>query len=153
MPVIFSTRALCVIVQLIGRIFSSLNDALVRRLLKLAEQELGPPPCPYAWLVFGSEGRQEQALLTDQDNALVYAAESPAAKVYFGKLAEIVVDGLLRAVVDARETPIALLLIFPHRSLTGHLYLAAETDLLADPTANTLAIAVELEQALVHVTV
>ena len=39
----------------------------MRRLLRLAEKELGPPPCPYAWLVFGSEGRMEQALLTDQD--------------------------------------------------------------------------------------
>ena len=37
----------------------SVHDALVRRLLRLAERDLGPPPCPYAWLVFGSEGRME----------------------------------------------------------------------------------------------
>ncbi|MBK9778332.1 MAG: CBS domain-containing protein [bacterium] len=60
----------------IGRVFASLNDALIRRLCRLAEADLGPPPCPYAWLVFGSEGRMEQALLTDQDNALVYARRS-----------------------------------------------------------------------------
>ena len=52
----------------------------VRRLLKLAETELGPPPCSYAWLVFGSEGRMEQALLTDQDNALCYEEDMPGAK-------------------------------------------------------------------------
>jgi CBS domain-containing protein len=81
----------------IGRIFSSLNDALIRRLLRLAENELGPPPCPYAWLVFGSEGRMEQALLTDQDNALAYAEESPEAKEYFARLAERVVNDLIAA--------------------------------------------------------
>jgi CBS domain-containing protein len=81
----------------IGRIFSSLNDALIRRLLRLAEQELGPPPCPYAWLVFGSEGRMEQALLTDQDNALAYENDVPGAKEYFAKLAERVVNDLITA--------------------------------------------------------
>ena len=42
------------------------NDALIKRLVTLAEQELGPPPTEYAWIVFGSEGRSEQMLLTDQ---------------------------------------------------------------------------------------
>jgi CBS domain-containing protein len=81
----------------IGRIFSSLSDALVRRLLRLAEKDLGPPPCPYAWLVFGSEGRMEQALLTDQDNALCYEEDFPGAKEYFAQLAERVVGDLITA--------------------------------------------------------
>jgi CBS domain-containing protein len=81
----------------IGAIIASLNDTLLRRLLRLAEAELGPPPMPYAWLVFGSEGRSEQLLLTDQDNALVYAEASPAAARYFAELAQRVVDGLIGA--------------------------------------------------------
>ena len=81
----------------IGHIISSLNDTLIRRLAKLAEAELGPPPTPYAWLVFGSEGRAEQLLLTDQDNAIVYAEDSGAAQNYFAQVAQRVVDGLLRA--------------------------------------------------------
>lgn len=81
----------------IGRSVSSLNDHLVRTLLRLAEERLGPPPTPYAWIVFGSEGRMEQALLTDQDNALVYAEESPEAQRYFAELAEYVVNGLIQA--------------------------------------------------------
>lgn len=81
----------------IGRIVSSLNDALVGRLAQGAEAELGPPPCAYAWIVFGSEGRSEQILLTDQDNALVYAEASPEAERYFGELAQRVVAGLLAA--------------------------------------------------------
>ncbi len=58
---------------------SRLNDALVKRILSWAEEELGPPPAPYAWIVFGSEGRMEQTLLTDQDNAIVFADEGAAA--------------------------------------------------------------------------
>lgn len=81
----------------IGRSVSSLNDHLVRTLLRLAEECLGPPPTPYAWIVFGSEGRMEQALLTDQDNALIYAEDSPEAQRYFAELAGFVVGGLIQA--------------------------------------------------------
>jgi CBS domain-containing protein len=81
----------------VGRIVARLNDALVRRLLVLAEEALGPPPCPYAWLVLGSEGRMEQALLTDQDNALVYEREEAPAPAYFAALAGRVTADLLAA--------------------------------------------------------
>jgi CBS domain-containing protein len=81
----------------IGRIVTSLNDALIKRLLTLAEEELGSPPMPYAWIVFGSEGRQEQTLLTDQDNALIYAEDGPTAGIYFERLAQRVVSGLMKA--------------------------------------------------------
>ncbi len=81
----------------IGRSVSSLNDQLVRTLLRLGEERLGPPPTAYAWIVFGSEGRMEQALLTDQDNALIYEAASPEAAAYFAQLAQWVVEGLIQA--------------------------------------------------------
>jgi CBS domain-containing protein len=80
----------------IGRIVSSLNDALIRRLVYLGEQSFGAPPASFAWIVFGSEGRLEQALLTDQDNALVYESESAAARSYFTALANYVVDALIQ---------------------------------------------------------
>jgi len=80
----------------IGQIVSSLNDALVKRLVKLAEQDFGPPPTDFAWIVFGSEGRFEQTLLTDQDNALIYGEESETARAYFAALAEQVVNGLIQ---------------------------------------------------------
>jgi len=81
----------------IGRIVGSLNAALVRKLLQLAEAELGPPPTPYTWVVFGSGGRWEQVILTDQDNALIYADDTPAAKQYFADLTTRVVNNLLVA--------------------------------------------------------
>jgi CBS domain-containing protein len=61
----------------IGRVVAVANDALLQRILRDVETELGAPPAPYAWLVLGSEGRYEQTLRTDQDNALSYADEHP----------------------------------------------------------------------------
>src|SRR6266545_2018517 len=57
----------------IAQLVSRLSDALLPRLLGWAEADLGEAPTPWAWIVFGSEGRREQTLLTDQDNALAYA--------------------------------------------------------------------------------
>jgi CBS domain-containing protein len=71
-----------------------LNDALVHRLLRFAEADLGEPPAPYAWLALGSEGRMEQTLLTDQDNALVFADEGAARRAWFETLAERVNEDL-----------------------------------------------------------
>ena len=81
----------------ISHIVSGLNDALVKRLVYLAEQALGGPPAPYAWLVFGSEGRMEQTLLTDQDNALAFDEPTEESLAYFGALSKRVVDGLIHA--------------------------------------------------------
>jgi CBS domain-containing protein len=81
----------------IGRVIASLNDALTNRLLRLAEHDLGTPPSRYAWVVFGSEGRLEQLLLTDQDNALIFEEDSAGTRTYFTELAERVIGGLLAA--------------------------------------------------------
>lgn len=81
------------------RIVSELNDRITARVIKLVEERLGPPPSPYVWLGLGSEGRKEQTLLTDQDNALLFDAFQYARKVegaeeYFTVFADRVVHGL-----------------------------------------------------------
>jgi CBS domain-containing protein len=81
----------------LGPIVSRLNDALAVRLLRLAEDELGEPPCAYSWIVHGSEGRLEQTVVTDQDNALAYAEDTKEARAYFPRLAARVVQGLVAA--------------------------------------------------------
>jgi CBS domain-containing protein len=81
----------------IGGFVARLNDTLITRILRWAEADLGPPPTPYAWVVFGSEGRMEQMVLTDQDNALVYGEDTPDARAYFSALAEKAVEDLLAA--------------------------------------------------------
>jgi CBS domain-containing protein len=79
----------------VPKVLTTLNDAVTRRLIGLAEQQLGPPPAPYAWLAFGSQARAEQSIKTDQDNGLVYAdAAPPQADAWFAALARIVCDGL-----------------------------------------------------------
>lgn len=65
-----------------------LGDTLLRRILQWAEEDLGPPPAPYAWLVLGSEGRMEQTLLTDQDNALAFADEGEGRRDWYRRLGE-----------------------------------------------------------------
>jgi CBS domain-containing protein len=81
----------------IGPVVSTINKALLTRLLKETDADLGGAPAPYAFVVFGSEGRREQTLLTDQDNALVYADEGDAHRAYYETLAQRVVDRLLAA--------------------------------------------------------
>jgi len=81
------------------RIISELNDRIVRRVLEIAERELGPPPVPYCWLALGSEGRKEQTFRTDQDNALVYADPPPdlrkEAAEYFARFTAFMRNGLV----------------------------------------------------------
>jgi CBS domain-containing protein len=81
----------------VARVIAGLNDALTRRLLELAEAELGPPPCAYAWLALGSQGRREPLLTSDADCGLAFAEPTPVARSYFADLAERVVGGLLGA--------------------------------------------------------
>ena len=85
----------------IARIVAELNDRLVCRVLALSEAtvtaRLGTSaPGAYCWLVFGSEGRREQTLRTDQDNGLVYedASDAPRAS-WFQALAREAIDGLV----------------------------------------------------------
>jgi PAS domain S-box-containing protein len=79
-------------VESITRIMTTVSDAVLVRLLALAEAELGPPPAAYAFVALGSEAREEQTLATDQDNALIYADVPPerseAVHAYFLRLGE-----------------------------------------------------------------
>jgi CBS domain-containing protein len=72
----------------IAQLVSRLNDALLARILAWAEADLGPAPAPWALVAFGSEGRREQTLLTDQDNALVFADEGEGGRAWYEALAE-----------------------------------------------------------------
>jgi CBS domain-containing protein len=56
------------------QLISSLNDHLTVRIVELTRQEFELPKVDWCWLSFGSEGRYEQTLSTDQDNGLLFAA-------------------------------------------------------------------------------
>lgn len=56
------------------RMIAHLNDRLLLRLIALLRAERFPDlPARFAFVVLGSEGRREQTLATDQDNAIIYA--------------------------------------------------------------------------------
>jgi len=60
--------------EALTQLISSLNDHLTVRLIELTKQDFDLPKVPWAWLAFGSEGRYEQTLSTDQDNGIVFSA-------------------------------------------------------------------------------
>lgn len=71
----------------ITQIITLLNDHTVCRVIELALAERGDPGVPFSWLCFGSEGRREQTLHTDQDNGILFeAADSAEAEAIRARL-------------------------------------------------------------------
>lgn len=73
-------------------IFSELKGALMQRAIELSLRKMEEePPVLFSWLSLGSQGREEQLLYTDQDNALIYEnvpkEQAETVKTYFLKLA------------------------------------------------------------------
>ena len=85
----------------VTNMLATMCDAATERLVQLAIEELGPPPSTFAFIAMGSQGRQEQTLVTDQDNGIIYTLQEDAdlsqINAYFLRLGEIVCDGLNRA--------------------------------------------------------
>ena len=80
---------------------TSVCDAATERLVQLAIDELGPPPAAFVFIAMGSQGRQEQTLLTDQDNGIIFGpaegADLAQAAAYFLRLGGRVCEGLALA--------------------------------------------------------
>ena len=62
----------------ITHIVTLLNDHTVCRVIELTLEDMGDPGIPFTWLCFGSEGRREQTLHTDQDNGILFEASDAA---------------------------------------------------------------------------
>jgi len=81
--------------EVVTRLITDIADTVTRRLLKLAEAELGAAPVPFLWLACGSQGRQEQTGVSDQDNCLILDdSVTEEDMTYFLALAKFVSDGL-----------------------------------------------------------
>ncbi|MBA34613.1 MAG: nucleotidyltransferase [Oleispira sp.] len=79
----------------LSHVLTALSDAVTVRLIELAIEEMGPAPVPFSWLGFGSQGRKEQLLGADQDNALLISDDmKPEHEQWFSQLATYVCDGL-----------------------------------------------------------
>ncbi|MCX8075961.1 MAG: DUF294 nucleotidyltransferase-like domain-containing protein [Aquificaceae bacterium] len=83
----------------LGEYISEINDRFMKRAVYIAMERLGEEPVvPFSIMVLGSEGRREQSLKTDQDNALIYE-DYPLLdfepKVYFENFSKIYIQTLL----------------------------------------------------------
>lgn len=66
-------------IQHISKIAAEINTAIVTKSIEIALDDVGSAaPVRFAWLNLGSQGRGEQLLITDQDNALVFEDVPPA---------------------------------------------------------------------------
>ena len=82
--------------RMIGSAMATIGRSFKQRLLELAEQEYGPPPVPYCFLALGSMARDEQTVVTDQDNAMILDDRFDPIEhdEYFLNIAQFVSDGL-----------------------------------------------------------
>lgn len=80
--------------EAVTRQITDIADAVTRRLLALAEAELGPAPGPWVWAACGSQGRPEQTGISDQDNCMILGPGMDPGHPWFAALATRVCDGL-----------------------------------------------------------
>jgi len=82
--------------HMIGSAMAGIGRSFTQRLLELGEEKLGPPPVPYCFMALGSMARDEQLVVTDQDNAMILDDSFVPAEhdAYFLALAKFVSDGL-----------------------------------------------------------
>ena len=84
--------------EIVNQVITTVSDTIALRVIEDTIGELGPPPAKFVYMVLGSEGRKEQTLLTDQDNAIIYEDKAneqrELVRAYFLRFAEIVSDRL-----------------------------------------------------------
>ena len=82
--------------HMIGSAMAGIGRSFTQRLLALGEEKLGPPPVPYCFMALGSMARDEQLVVTDQDNAMILDDSFVPEEhdEYFLALAKFVSDGL-----------------------------------------------------------
>lgn len=85
-------------VSYLANIISVFSDAAMRKVIELTINDIGNPPVEFSFICLGSEGRKEETLFTDQDNAIIYKDVPKEKEVfvnsYFSKLGEIVCHSL-----------------------------------------------------------
>ena len=85
----------------ITRFLTTVSDAILQKIIGFAFDEMGPAPAKFVFMVLGSEGRNEQTLKTDQDNAILFedvnAKSRKEVMKYFLKFGENVCNGLDQA--------------------------------------------------------
>jgi CBS domain-containing protein len=137
----------------ISRVIASIHDTLVRRLVELVQEDLGPAPVPFAWIALGSYGRREPFPGSDGDSAIAWdGPEDPEVSTALRAIAERVIAGMSAAGIrPCPEGAVASSSLFA-RSAEG--WERAAEGWLADPDRDRgltlLAVAVEGETVTGH---
>lgn len=75
--------------QNLTRFITTVSDAILNKIIGFTLETMGPPPAKFVFMILGSEGRLEQTLKTDQDNAIIFEDvdpnSEPAVREYFLK--------------------------------------------------------------------
>jgi CBS domain-containing protein len=58
--------------ELVNQVITSISDSILLKVIERTIENQGKPPSEFVFMVLGSEGRKEQTLKTDQDNAIIY---------------------------------------------------------------------------------
>ncbi len=84
--------------EIVNQVITTVADTIAIKVIETVINEMGKPPAKFVFMVLGSEGRKEQTLKTDQDNAIIYEDKAnehrEEVREYFLKFAETVSDRL-----------------------------------------------------------
>jgi len=88
--------------EYITRLITTFSDAIIEKIIDFSLAQAGKPPCKFVFLTMGSEGREEQTLISDQDNAIIFEdlkdpGKAKEAKAYFDHLSRLICSRLDRA--------------------------------------------------------
>lgn len=83
---------------IVNQVITAVSDTIALKVIEIVTKDLGKPPAKFVYMVLGSEGRKEQTLKTDQDNAIIYEDKGnehrDEVREYFLQMATQVSDHL-----------------------------------------------------------
>ncbi|HEX8545534.1 MAG TPA: DUF294 nucleotidyltransferase-like domain-containing protein, partial [Cytophagaceae bacterium] len=84
--------------EIVNQVITAIADTIAVKVIDNTIAEIGQPPAKFVFMVLGSEGRKEQTLKTDQDNAIIYEDKANEqrefVREYFLRFATIVSERL-----------------------------------------------------------
>jgi len=127
--------------EALTRTIASLNDALTREVINRVLQDHELEGLDWCWLALGSEGRGEQTLATDQDNALIFAAPDGLPEVLRARHELVAFAREVNAALDELGFPLCkgnIMASNPQWCLTEAEWRAQFTTWLSEPTPEAL---------------
>ncbi len=84
--------------EIANQVITTVSDTIALKVIEGVIDEMGAPPARFVFMVLGSEGRKEQTLKTDQDNAIIYEDKAnehrEEVRAYFLQFAQQVSERL-----------------------------------------------------------